>query len=192
MSIRTVLQIGDPILHAKAQKVEGASKQELEVLVKDLADTMHDMHLTGLAAPQVGESKAIFITEIYSNKNRPRAITDELRVYVNPRIIDLSDEEIVIFEGCGSVNSADFFGPVKRPKVVTIEAEDINGDTFRIKADGLLGRVILHEYDHLEGILFPEILDDYRKIMNFENYKKYARTSNLQKKNTEITVKELS
>lgn len=191
MAIKQALQIGDPLLLEKTKDIKEFNSDYLKNLVSDLADTMHSMHLTGLAAPQIGESVSVFITEIYPNKNRPEQITDELRVYINPRIIDASDEKVVIYEGCGSVVSANLFGPVERPKVITIEAEDLEGKTFKLKADGLLGRVIQHEYDHLQGILFTEIVNDYSKLLDFENYKKYIRNSEEQIENMQITVKEL-
>ncbi len=192
MAIRKTIQIGDPRLHKLVKQVKPLQLADLGDLVQDLADTMHDMGLTGLAAPQFGVDLAVFITEIYPNKHRATSITDDLRVYINPRILELSQQVTTIYEGCGSVVSADLFGPVIRAQIVTIEAEDLQGETFRLKADGLLGRVILHEYDHLQGILFTQKVSDYSKLLNFENYQKYIRNTDLQTQNMLVTIKELN
>jgi len=71
-----------------------------------------------------------------------------------------------VYEGCGSVAHGELFAPVKRPKTITVEAYDKKGQKFRLVCDGLLGRVIQHEYDHLSGIEFTEKILDYRKIMS--------------------------
>jgi peptide deformylase len=78
----------------------------------------------------------------------------------------------VIYEGCGSVAYAKLFAPVRRPEKITIEALDENGNIFRLSADGMLARVIQHEFDHLNGIEFTEKITDMRKIMSSEEYRK--------------------
>ena len=78
----------------------------------------------------------------------------------------------MIYEGCGSVAYAKLFAPVRRPEKIIIEATDENGNKFRLKADGMLARVIQHEYDHLNGIEFTEKITDMRKIMSSEEYRK--------------------
>lgn len=191
MAVRQTLQIGDPVLYKQAEVIKDFGAQYLQDLITDLADTMHDMHLTGLAAPQLGKSIKVFITEIYPNKIRPEQITDPLRVYINPRILELSQKESTMFEGCGSVVKANLFGPVKRSSLVVVEAEDLEGKTFRVKADGLLGRVILHEWDHLEGTLFTQKVADYAQLYDFENYKKLIRNSPAQLAAMQIKVKEV-
>jgi peptide deformylase len=79
----------------------------------------------------------------------------------------------VIYEGCGTVAYAKLFAPVRRPEKIIIEASDESGNRFRLSADGMLARVIQHEYDHLNGIEFTEKITDMRKIMSSEEYKKY-------------------
>jgi peptide deformylase len=102
-----------------------------------------------------------------------------LRVYINPKIIHNSREVSEIYEGCGSVG-ADFFGPVIRPRTITIEAYDADLKKFRLTCDGLLARVIQHEYDHLSGVEFIEKISDYKRVMNAEHYQKLIRTSKKQ------------
>jgi peptide deformylase len=123
-----------------------------------------------MAASQIGEKHRIFVTEVRKTSHRNPKDIDKLRVYINPKIIWSSKKEIVIYEGCGSVAYAKLFAPVKRPEKIIIEAFDENGDKFQFKTDGLLSRVIQHEYDHLDGIEFTEKITDIKKIMSSEEY----------------------
>lgn len=133
---------------------------------------MHDAGLIGIAAPQIAENVRVFITEPRETKTRSKDQADELRVYINPMLVDTSKEEVTIFEGCGSVLHGTLFGPVDRPQTITIEAYDLEGNKFHMTADGILGRVIQHEYDHMHGIEFLEKVSDYRRMMNLEWYRK--------------------
>lgn len=126
-------------------------------------------NLIGIAASQIGEKLKIFVTEVRKTKYR-NLNTDKFRVYINPKITWLSEKDVVIYEGCGSVAYAKLFSPVKRPEKIIIEAIDENGNKFKLKADGMLSRVIQHEYDHLCGIEFTEKITDMRKIMSSEEY----------------------
>lgn len=96
----------------------------------------------------------------------------------------------VVYEGCGSVNSAGEFGPVERPKIVTVAATVQQGRKFQIKADGLLGRVILHEFDHLNGIEFLDKAPDKSKIVSREVYIKDFKEAPDRIKNSKITIVE--
>jgi peptide deformylase len=82
------------------------------------------------------------------------------------------------------------FGPVKRPKTITIKARDENGNKFQLKCDGLLARVIQHEYDHLFGIEFTEKIYDYKRLMDVYFYRKEIRKSKQQVSASKITIKE--
>jgi peptide deformylase len=152
---------------------------------------MRKNELVGIAAPQIGENYQIFVTEIKKTKTRSTREIDELRVFINPKITKLSKEENIIYEGCGSVVNGNLFGPVKRPKEVTVEAIDKKGKMFQLRCDGLLARVIQHEFDHLQGIMFTEKVSDYGKLLDHEHYKKYIKKSSLQVSNSKITLKEL-
>ena len=149
MAIKQTLQIGDPRLKAENKKVADFNDPVVKQVIQDLVDTMHQNELIGMAAQQIGYNWKIFVTEPRETETRPADQADELRVYINPVIVDFSGEESVIYEGCGSVLNGALFGPVKRPKEITIEAYDQNGKNFRMTCDGILARVIQHEYDHL-------------------------------------------
>lgn len=192
MAVRKTLQIGDPKLKAKNTPVKEIKSTKVSKLIKDLTDTMRKNELVGIAAPQIGENYQVFITEVRKTKSRSVKEIDELRVFINPKITNFSKVENLIYEGCGSVLNGNLFGPVKRPKEIIVEAIDKKGKRFQLKCDGLLARVIQHEYDHLNGIEFTEKVSDYKKLMDYEHYKKYIRKSPLQIANSKITLKEVN
>lgn len=188
MAIRKTIQIGNPILKAKNRKV--TDFKSIKQIIKDLEDTMRKEELIGMAAPQIGENYKIFVTEPKKTEFRELDQADKLRVFINPKVVRFSKKKSIIYEGCGSVVNADLFGPVKRSKQITIEAYDENENKFSLRCDGILARVILHEYDHLFGIEFTEKIYDYRELMNYEFYKKSIRKSKEQTKASAITVNE--
>lgn len=190
MAIVTTLQIGDPILKAKNSLVTKFNTKDLKRIIDDLADTMHANKLVGMAAPQIGVNLKVFITEPRKTNARKGNDEDTLRVYINPEVVDESKEKVEIFEGCGSVMRGKLFGPVVRPKIVTIEAYDIAGRKFRMRADGLLGRVIWHENDHMYGKEFLEKVSDYDRMMNLEHYIEHGRHDPINVKNSMNTIKE--
>ena len=189
MAIKATLQIGDPRLKAPNSAVKNFNSPKLKKLVRDLVGTMCHNGLVGMAAPQIGENYQVFVTEPRQTQFRPADQADELRVYINPKIIHYSRDQAILYEGCGSVAQADLFGPVRRPKEVIIEAINLKKQKFRLECDGLLARVIQHEYDHLSGIEFTEKITDYRKLLNGEFYLKKVRNSPRQIHTSLITKK---
>jgi peptide deformylase len=171
MAIKKTVQVGNPIIHATSVEVTDFNSEETGRIVSDLIDTMRAEDLVGMAAPQIGENVRVFVTEIRETKYRKDG-TDKLRVFINPKVVRVSDKKSAGYEGCGSVASAQFFGPVERPEEITVEAINQNGESFTHTADGLLARVIQHEIDHLDGILFHEKISDMKKVMSREEYVK--------------------
>jgi len=191
MSVRTTIQIGDPRLKAKNIAVKDFSHPEIKRIIKDLKDTMRKKNLVGMAAPQIAKNYKIFVTEIRKTKARSEAQLDDFCVFINPKITHFSEKENVIYEGCGSVLSGQLFGPVKRPSEIVVEAFNINGEKFRLLCNGLLARVIQHEYDHLFGVEFTEKILDYKKLMSLEHYINFMKEKkNQNSKLFEITKKE--
>lgn len=184
MAAKKVIKAGDPRLKAKNKIVKEINSLEIKKLVKDLMSTMYKVDLIGVAAPQIGENHMVFITHPRSTKARKLGKTDKLRVYINPKITFKSRDQNLIYEGCGSVSD---FGPVLRPKEIEVSATDENGKRFKLRADGILARVIQHEMDHLEGIEFIQKVSDYSKIIVQEHYRKQIRNSPLQRKNSVVT-----
>jgi peptide deformylase len=191
MAIRKLIEAGNPILKSKNLKIVDFKSPKTKKLVKDLKDTMYETGLVGIAAPQIGQNFMAFVTHPRNTKSRKLPKTDKLRVYLNPKIIYESEKKTVIYEGCGSLLS-ELFGPVSRAKEVEVEALDEKGNKFRLKCDGLLARVILHEMDHLRGIEFIEKVSDYRKVITGTCYRKTIRNSKEQKENSKITKIEVT
>jgi peptide deformylase len=168
--IKEAIQLGDPRLKAFNKTIENFKDPIVRQVVENLNDSMKFGEHIGMAAPQIGENLRIFVTELRETKWRTKAEVDEPRIFINPKIIKLSKEKSLIWEGCGSVVNSKLFGPVKRPKEITIEAQDLNGKCFRLACDGILARVIQHEYDHLDGIQFVERMIDLSQLKNAEFY----------------------
>lgn len=189
MAIREVIQIGDPRLKALNKTIEKFNDPLVEQVIQDLIETMRAKELIGMAAPQIGENWKMFVTEPRETKFRTADQIDELRIYINPVIVEFSAEETVIYEGCGSLLNGQLFGPVKRPREITVEAFDQNSKKFRLTCDGILARVIQHEYDHLSGIEFIEKIYDYKKLMTADFYVKNIKSSKEQTEASIITQK---
>ena len=143
-----ILQIGDPILRQKCEKVENIDLNLIKLL-DDMKETLEFAQGAGLAAPQVGKSIRVFIVQT----------DDGYFEFINPRILGVSGSQYGV-EGCLSVKGK--WGDVKRPEHVVIRATDRNGKQFKIKADGFFARAICHEYDHLDGIVYVDKADNLR------------------------------
>jgi len=187
MAIRTVIQIGHPSLKAKNKQLSSFTSPKMKQLINDLKDTMYDAGLIGIAAPQIAENYSLFITHARNTKARNLGKEDILRIFINPQLISQSKEKTIVYEGCGSVSETKIFGPVERSKEILIEALDENGTKFSLTCDGILARVILHEYDHLHGIEFIQKVKDYNKIISEEYYVKDIKSSNRQLSASTIT-----
>jgi peptide deformylase len=162
MSIQNTTQVGNKIIRTISITVSNPKSLAVRKTVKDLIDSMHKNELVGMAAPQIGKNIRIFVTEIRETKLRKGQgvkNVDLLRVFINPVITSVSKKSVKGWEGCGSVASANLFALVNRPTSLTIEALDENGVKFKLKADKLIARVIQHEMDHLNGVVFTDKAD---------------------------------
>ena len=142
--MQKILQYPDPNLREKAQDVKNPTDPEMKKLIAEMTATLRAHEGLGLAAPQVGQNLRLFIAEI----------EHELFVLINPKIKKLSGEEVVMEEGCLSFPGK--FLPVKRFEKAKVVALDTNGKKQIIRAKGLLARVLQHEVDHLDGVLFVD------------------------------------
>jgi peptide deformylase len=170
MVVENVIQIGNPILREKSKKVIDVNLEETKRVIINLTDSMRHHDLVGMAAGQIGEKIRIFVTEIRKTPTRDEKTVDKLRIFINPKIIWFSKKKTIIYEGCGSVANGNLFGPVRRSEKIKIRALGKDGKKFELKADGLLARVIQHEYDHLSGIEFIEKITDMKKVMSRSEY----------------------
>jgi len=142
MAIRNIVKEGDPVLTKVCRPVEKFD-EKLETLIEDMYETMDNGGGVGLAAPQVGILRRIFVIDIGEGRME----------FVNPKIIKTKGVQ-ESSEGCLSCPGE--FGITKRPMYVTAVAQNRHGDQFTINAEGLLAKAICHENDHLDGILFKE------------------------------------
>lgn len=171
MPVKATSQIGSKVIRTRAREVVKIGSRETRKVIKDLIDSMRHHNLVGMAAPQIGRGLRVFVTEIRKTTYRKNiSDVDAVRVFINPRLVEKSKQQVVGYEGCGSVASALLFGPVKRPRTVTVTAQDATGQRFKLKATGLLARVIQHENDHLNGIVFIDHVTDTRKLLGREEY----------------------
>lgn len=154
-----------PILTQKAEPVTEFD-EKLKKLIEDMADTMYEGQGVGLAAPQVGISKRIFIVDT-STPEEPSS----LRAYINPRII-LKDDPVVWNEGCLSLPG--LYKDVNTFAHVIIEAQDIHGETFREEAHELRAVALLHENSHLDGSVFIERLSPVKRNLTRKFWNKNA------------------
>lgn len=133
----------------------------LRILVDAMFETMDQADGVGLAAPQIGVNSRLFVIHI---KNT------EKRAYINPQIIETSVETETAEEGCLSIPGV--WHDVERPLRVTVQAQNLEGKAFIVKAEGLLARAIQHETDHLNGVLFIDRLDDIEREKMVKAYEK--------------------
>lgn len=157
MPILPITICGDKILRKKAARVSKVDNKIIK-LIADMFETMHNARGIGLAANQVGANKQIFVVDISAAEGYEDA---KPLVLINPKIIDKSEEKISYEEGCLSI--PDQRAEVIRPKKITIQYQDADLKTQAIDADDLLARVMQHEFDHLQGVLFTDLVDEETK-----------------------------
>ena len=171
MGIKQTSQIGEKVIRQKAQSVKNITTREIQEIIKDLIDSMRHNNLVGMAAPQIGKKWQIFVTEVRQTTYRKNiAKSDSLRIFINPKITHKSEKNLKGFEGRGSVASAQLFGIVKRSADITCEALDEKGNPFTLKASGFLARIIQHEIDHLNGIVFLDKVEDTKTLLDKDTY----------------------
>jgi peptide deformylase len=145
MAIRPILHYPDQRLRIPGEPVDQFD-EGLAQLVADMAETMYAAPGVGLAAPQIGVAKRVFVIDIATGDDQP----SDLRVFVNPEILELG-EPCVSTEGCLSFPGSS--EEVKRGETVKVRAQNERGEVFELEADGLLAIAIQHENDHLDGKL---------------------------------------
>lgn len=180
MIIKSVTQVGNPIIRNKSKMVVSVKSPKIKKMIKDLTDTMRHSNLVGIAAPQIGQNLRVFVTEIKATKFRKPKELDKLRVFINPKITRTSRKMASGYEGCGSVAESGIFGNVSRPYEATVSAINEKGEKFTLGAKGLLARVIQHEFDHLEGIIFLDKADK-KSLMSRTEYLKMIKKGRKKK-----------
>jgi peptide deformylase len=158
----SIITLGDPLL-AKTSSLVPDINGDFRTLVERMFETMAGRGI-GLAAVQVGQPVRLFVT---------RAPRDAARVFINPDILETSVEEETIEEGCLSVPG--LYADIVRPSSIRVQAWNEKGRPFSLTADGMLARVILHEFDHLNGVLFIDKLDGKKRKRLLASYEEKLR-----------------
>lgn len=158
MALRNILTEGNPTLYKKSRPVVKFDDR-LHLLLDDMKETLLDAEGVGLAAPQVGVLRRLFLVDT----------GEEILECINPEIVETSGEQVGL-EGCLSVPGK--YGVVKRPNVVKIRAQDRNGEWFEAEGEELIARCFCHEYAHLDGQLYTEVAE--RMLTNEELEALYA------------------
>ncbi|HEX6202478.1 MAG TPA: peptide deformylase [Thermoanaerobaculia bacterium] len=166
MSVRPIRLFPDEVLRVRCEPVDRFDG-ELATLVADLVETMHAAPGVGLAAPQVGVTKRVFVVDLSVGEDPA-----QVHVFVNPRLVE-EEGQVADFEGCLSI--PDLSEKVERPERVVVEAQDVDGETFRLEAAEWLARAICHENDHLDGVLFVDRLRGLRREKARRQLKKMLR-----------------
>ncbi len=162
--ILEILKFPDPRLRVKSETITEFD-DSLKKIVDDMAETMYNAPGVGLAAPQVGILKRLFIIDISKEKT-------DLKVFINPTILKM-EGEVCDEEGCLSIPGE--YANVTRAAVVEVAAQDIKGNEFILRAEGLMARAIQHELDHLNGTLFLDRLPSFKR----ESIKKHIKRRQL-------------
>jgi len=159
MAIRDILKMGNPDLLKVSEPVD-LEKDDLTILIEDMKETMKANDGAGLAAPQIGVFKRLVIFGFDTNDRYPEADSVPFTVLINPIITPLSDEKENGWEGCLSVPG--LRGVVPRFTHIKYEGYDAEGKKLEREVEDFHARVVQHECDHLDGILYPMKIEDYR------------------------------
>jgi len=162
MAVRQVLKMGDPLLLRRAQEVERFGNPELDALLVDMLDTMEALDGAGLAAPQIGVSLRVVIFGVKRNPRYPDADEVPYTVLINPLIRPLTEETDADWEGCLSVPG--MRGLVPRHRRINYTGRDQYGSPIDRDVTGFHARVVQHECDHLDGVLYPMRIADLRNF----------------------------
>ena len=165
MSILKIARLGHPVLHQKTLLVDNIKEPSIKKLIHDMTETMLDYKGIGLAAPQVHISKQIIIFRMFDDQEKE---SNEIKItaLINPKITKISEKTDNQWEGCLSIPG--MLGLVKRYSSISYEGFDISGNKIQQNAEGLHARVVQHECDHLNGIVFTHRLVD-KKAYGYED-----------------------
>lgn len=162
MAIHPVLRMGHPLLNQHASDVTAFNTAELDRLIADMLDTMRAENGAGLAAPQIGVSQRVVVFGFDDNPRYRDAPPVPLTVLINPEIRPLDDTLEEGWEGCLSVPG--MRGLVPRYKRIEYSGFDARGEPLSMQAEGFHARVVQHECDHLDGILYPRRIRDFTRF----------------------------
>jgi peptide deformylase len=182
-SIFEIVKLGSPILRTKCKPVsqEKLVSTDFQDFLEKLQRTLEQLVGVGLAAPQVGSSLRVFVTQVPKRiaKKYLDCDEDEIKLWINPEIHYLGEASILGTEACFSV--PDYLGCVERYERITITAQDRNGKTFSEELSGRNARIVQHEFDHLNGKLFIDNLAQKKLVEDEGSYPEYYEQSSWTK-----------
>lgn len=160
MALRTIVQDGDPILKKVCRPVTSFDDR-LATLLDDMQETLLDSDGLGLAGPQVGIMRRLFVClderDLPEDGELPEDYEPKFLEFINPEILWQSEEEVMLYEGCLSFPGHN--GAIRRPRKVKARAQDRHGNWFEIEAEEMLARCICHESNHLDGITIMDLAE---------------------------------
>jgi peptide deformylase len=174
MSILKVARMGHPVLRTPARPIDRPAIKSAAVqrLIEDMMDTMTEYHGVGLAAPQIHESVRLFVVAFDPTQPEPRDDEPmEPFAIINPEITAIGDEIVEDWEGCLSI--PDIRGRVPRLRELKLRAHDRKGDRFELRLQNFQARVIQHENDHLDGVLFFDRMRSFETLAFLDEYARY-------------------
>ena len=168
-----IAQLGHPVIRKKATVVEDPAGKEIQALIDDLILTVKDADGVGIAAPQVYESKRLFILASHPNPRYPKAPKMKPMAVINPKVISHSAKTIKDWEGCLSIPG--IRAQVPRWQEVSVEFTDRKGKRQKRRFQGFVARIFQHETDHLEGIVFLDRVETNKDIITEKEYQKIVQ-----------------
>ena len=176
MAILKIAKLGHPVLLKKTNEISNLNDIDLKKIIYDMSETMIDANGIGLAAPQVHLSHRLFI---YRNPDIEKEEKIKVSVLINPKIENISNETEDDWEGCLSIPGMS--GLVRRSKKIKYSAIDLKGEKVSGEVEGLHARVIQHEFDHLNGILYISRLADKRAFGYSKEIEKFWKKNDEDK-----------
>lgn len=159
MAVRSIRLYGDPVLRTKAETIDRID-DEVRALASDMLETLAEADGVGLAGPQVGASVRLIVVQPPPD---PEEARPSPRVFVNPEIVEKFGAATNAEEGCLSIPGV--YETVKRPSGVRVRATGLDGDSIDERAEGILARILQHEIDHLDGVLFVDRIGPMRRAL---------------------------
>jgi peptide deformylase len=176
MAILKVARLGHPVLRQKAEPIpkDEIQSPRIQQLIDDMFETMHEYGGIGLAAPQVHEGVRVFVAGV-RNADIVTPMSDDAEMpfitVINPEVLPVTKEVVSDWEGCLSI--PDIRGQVPRPDAVRLRAIDRTGQKYELVAKGLPARVIQHETDHLDGIVFFDRMKSLETLAFMDEFRRY-------------------
>jgi peptide deformylase len=172
MAILKVARMGHPVLRARARAIDPAEigTPQIQQLIDDMFETMREYQGVGLAAPQVHQSVRLFVAG-FAPDDDERGSRVPLMALINPEITPVGTDAVEDWEGCLSI--PDIRGRVPRATQITVRAYDRRGKRLEMKASGFTARVIQHETDHLNGVLFFDRMKSFESLTFLDEFGRY-------------------